>query len=69
MKEKILFTATSNIHIENFHLPYLEWFKKKGFEVHVACKGKIDANFIDVKHEIDFGRTPFSRKNISIFLD
>ncbi|HVI42643.1 MAG TPA: glycosyltransferase family 4 protein [Anaerovoracaceae bacterium] len=33
MSKKILFTASTMSHIENFHLPYLEAFKKQGWEV------------------------------------
>lgn len=33
MSKKILFTASTMSHIENFHLPYLEAFRKQGWEV------------------------------------
>lgn len=38
---KILFTALRSSHIINFHLPYLEYFKKNGDEVHVITHGKV----------------------------
>ncbi len=39
MGGKVLFTASTFSHILNFHLPYLGYFQKKGWEVHVACAG------------------------------
>jgi glycosyltransferase EpsD len=61
---KVLFTATIDKHIIRFHLPYLEWFKKKGFEVHVAAKGNEEIPFCDVRHTISVERTPFSFNNL-----
>ncbi len=39
MTKKVLFTASTFSHILNFHLPYLRWFKEKGWLVHAACGG------------------------------
>lgn len=36
---KVLFTASTFSHILNFHLPYLEYFQKRGWSVHAACGG------------------------------
>lgn len=33
MSKKILFTASTQSHIDNFHLPYIEAFQKQGWEV------------------------------------
>jgi len=41
--KKVLFVASVvKLHIMVFHLPYLEWFKKNGYEVHVAAKNDFD---------------------------
>lgn len=61
--KKILYTATTNIHILNFHLPYLEWFKSQGYEVHVACNGNPDIPFTDKVFTIPFARMPFDKEN------
>jgi glycosyltransferase EpsD len=61
--KKILYTATTNIHILNFHLPYLEWFKSQGYEVHVACNGNPEIPFADKVFTIPFGRMPFDKQN------
>ena len=30
-------TASTQSHIHHFHLPYLQWFQSRGWQVHVAC--------------------------------
>ena len=40
MTNKVLFTASTFSHILNFHLPYLKWFRDRGWSVHVACGGE-----------------------------
>lgn len=59
---KILFTAKVDSHILAFHLPYLKYFKSKGFEVHVASGGDEVIPYCDVKYNISFGSNPFSRE-------
>ena len=51
-------------HILSFHLPYLKWFKDRGFEVHVAFYGDEPIPYADKIWNIPFGRTPFSISNI-----
>lgn len=66
--KKILFVATVQSHIINFHLPYIELLQKKGYEVHVATKlDSIKYKDIYEKLEnikwinIDFTRSPISK--------
>lgn len=64
----VLFVATQDDHIYKFHVPFMNWFKEQGYEVHIA------ANFLDYKeeleelgfilHQIDFSRNPLSKNNI-----
>ena len=49
MKKKVLFVATVDSHIELFHLPFLEMFKKRGYEVHVATESDKPIKFCDKK--------------------
>ena len=35
--KKVLFVASTEIHILHFHIPYIKAFKELGWEVHVAC--------------------------------
>lgn len=39
MSPSVLFVASTDSHIRNFHLPYLRWFQEQGWRVHVACGG------------------------------
>lgn len=62
--KKVLFTAKVDSHIEHFHLPYLEMFKKKGYEVHVASEGNSILRNCDEKFDLKFGKNPFSKSII-----
>jgi len=65
--EKVLFTATVDSHILNFHIPYLKWFKEQGYEVHVASNGDSDIPFADVKYNIPFERSPYKLANLKAY--
>ena len=63
--KKVLFVATVvKLHIMTFHIPYLEWFKKKGYEVHVAArndyknKKECSIPFCDRFFDLPFERSP-----------
>ncbi|QXJ38641.1 Putative glycosyltransferase EpsD [Parageobacillus caldoxylosilyticus] len=64
MKKKVLFSATVDIHINMFHIPYLKFFKELGWEVHVAAAGNMEIPYCDVKFNIPFKRSPFKLSNI-----
>ncbi len=61
---RILFVATIDKHIIRFHLPYLKWFKDKGYETHVAAKGNETIPYCDLKYDLAIERNPYSFKNI-----
>lgn len=71
MPRKVLFVATVvKGHISAFHLPYLEWFRKEGFETHVAASDDIRGAaipFCDVFHPVPFDRKPFSPRNLHAY--
>lgn len=62
--KKILFTATVDSHIRQFHLPYLKMLKDMGYEVHVATNGTENFENCDVKHTVLFERSPFKINNL-----
>ncbi len=62
--KKVLFTATVDSHILQFHLPFLKLFKEKGYEVHVATNGIEEIPFCDVKHTVSFERSPYKLNNL-----
>lgn len=64
MTKKILFVASvDKEHIIKFHLPYLKFFKDRGYEVHVACAGDSEIPYCDKKYKIPFERSPFKLAN------
>lgn len=67
MKKKVLFTATVDSHIKFFHLPYLEYFKQRGYEVHVMTNGRADIPFCDVKHTVPMEKFPLNLSNIKAY--
>lgn len=67
MKEKtlkVLYCASNDIHIKNFHLPYLKFFKESGFEVHLVSRGGMSFPYVDVKYDISFEKNILSTKNM-----
>ena len=64
---KVLFVATVTEHITAFHLPYLRWFKEKGFEVHIAAWGDDVIPYCDKKHNVAIRRSPFKLGNIKAY--
>lgn len=68
--KKILFAASTLSHIENFHIPYLKYFKDNDFEVHIMGKGnnKSPIPYVDKVIPVNFEKNMFSLKNfISAF--
>lgn len=70
MKKKVLFTATLvRGHIAKFHIPYLEWFQKRGWETWVAARndypdGVCQIPCCDRFVDVPFSRDPFSWENV-----
>ncbi len=62
--KKVLFLATVTGHINSFHIPYLKFFKEKGYEVHVASKGEEEIKYCDKHFNIPFERFPLNPKNL-----
>lgn len=62
--KKVLFSATVDSHILQFHLPFLKLFKEMGYEVHVATNGNEEIPYCDVKHVVSFERNPFKINNL-----
>jgi len=64
--KKVLFVATVESHLLNFHIPFIKLLQENGYEVHVATKlGNREQEFDDIgviKHNIDFTRSPYSSK-------
>ena len=67
---KILYVATVQSHIAQFHLKAIAMMKKKGYEVHVAArnnlseKNGLSLENVDKVFDIPFERSPFKVTNI-----
>lgn len=56
---KILYVATSDIHLKTFHVPYLEWLAAEGHTVDIAAeqRGGIQFDCVNHAHWLPFPRT------------
>lgn len=70
---KILFVATVQSHICQFHLPIMDMLQQNGYEVHVAARNNlVEKNGLSMKYadkvfDIHFERSPFNTKNIGAY--
>ena len=72
--KKVLFVATVvKMHINVFHIPYLEWFKKNGYEVHVCARNDfeedeiVNMEYVDRYYNMPFERNPLHPNNIKVY--
>ena len=64
---KVLFSASIVGHFKNFHVPYLQYFKNNGFEVHTIAGGENAIACVDRHFDIPFSRSPLSTGNLSCY--
>jgi glycosyltransferase involved in cell wall biosynthesis len=74
--KKVLFVATVvKLHMMVFHIPYLEFFKKNGYEVHVSARNDYDNKeeciipFCDKFYDLPFERSPIRKNNLLVYKD
>lgn len=67
LDKKVLFCATIDGHFSAFHLPYMEFFQNRGYQVHVAASGSSVLPFCDRKFDIPIARSPFKPQNIRAY--
>jgi glycosyltransferase EpsD len=61
---RVLICASTLIHIKNFHIPYIRFFKEQGCEVHVAARGNEKPDGADMLHDLGFTKSMLSYRNI-----
>jgi glycosyltransferase EpsD len=67
--KKILFAASTLSHIKNFHLPYLQEFQNRGYEVWVVANSSDTIPYADHVVALPFAKSLLSYQNIkAIFL-
>ena len=62
--KKILICASRMSHIINFHLPYIEYFRSRGYEIHAAAEGAEAHPLIDKCFDMRFVKNPLSPANL-----
>lgn len=74
MSKSVLFVASvAKKHILQFHLPYIKWFKDRGYTVHVCAGNDFEPGenavipYCDKYYEVPFYRSPVSKWNIVSF--
>lgn len=71
--KKVLLIASVDFHFTSFHIPYINYFKNRGIQVHIAAKGGERTTELEslgvIFHNIDFSRSPYSPKLFSAYLD
>lgn len=65
---RVLICASTAVHIDNFHRPYLKYFKEQGFEVHLAVPESTAAAGVDVLHTVPITKRLFSPRNLAAAL-
>lgn len=66
MFKKVLFATTEPDYIHKYLIPYLEYFYRLGWEVHVLTEGAFESPFVSKVHEISWEKDLVSVKNINI---
>lgn len=67
MTKQVLFIASIASHLTAFHRPYLQWFYEQGYEVHVACNGTFDSQYVTQTWQVDFERSPLSLSHLKSY--
>lgn len=62
--KKVLFVATTHMHIAVFHIPYIKWLKENGCEVHCAANNYLHIPELDKQFTFPVQRSPFKLINI-----
>lgn len=63
--KKVLFIATTaKGHLNVFHIPYMKFFKEKGWEVHTISNGDEAIKQADKEFTVSIQRSPFNIKNL-----
>jgi len=65
--KKVLFTATMDVFLLQFQIPYLKLFKEKGYQVYVSTNNEGLIPYTDIKYTVPFDRNPFSLNNIKAY--
>lgn len=62
---KVLVCASTLVHLRNFHLPYLKFFKELGWEVHIAAPQDGPVPHADFTHLVPMAKSILAPRNVS----
>jgi glycosyltransferase EpsD len=64
--KKVLFVANIHKHFNAFHIPYINYLKSEGYEVHVAANDpETRIAEADKQYDLPINRNPFSKNNVT----
>lgn len=63
-KLKFLFTASRASHIENFHMPTINFLRQRGHQVDAATEGLVKSDLVDNSYNLTFRKKIYSPKNL-----
>ncbi len=68
MEKKVLFVSHTSNFVK-FNVPYLNWFREEGYQVHYASAGEepLPQNCCDKEFHLPFNRSPFHYSNIKAY--
>lgn len=65
MEKKVLFVATTaKGHLNVFHIPYIQLFKEKGWQVDSVTNGDEKVPYVDNDYAVPMERSPFKMGNL-----
>lgn len=70
MEKRILYIATSDIHLATFHKPYLKWLSGQGYKVDIAVenRGNLTLPGVYTVFNLDFPRSLFKKALFTSYL-
>ena len=68
MMKKVLMVASAASHLENFHIPYIEYLHGRGVQVYTASAGKPDTQYIFRHISLPYRKKLYHPANIAVML-
>ena len=66
--KKVLMIASAASHLENFHMPYIEYLRDRGVQVYTASAGELHSECIFRHISLPYRKKLYHPKNIAVIL-
>lgn len=66
--KKVLMIASTASHLENFHMPYIEYLHDRGVEVYTATAGKLRSEYVTRHISLPYRKKLYHPLNIFVIL-